>query len=70
MDFSTDQEYIDECEAVYEEFDGNFGDISNVKSRKDLPEKARKYLDRIEELVECPIKFIGTGAGRENMIVE
>lgn len=70
MDFSTDQEYINECEAVYEEFDGNFGDISNIKSRKDLPENARKYLNRIEELAECPIKFIGTGAGRENMIVE
>ena len=70
MDFSTDQEYIDECEPVYEEFDGNFGDISNVKSRKDLPENAKKYLDRIEELAGAPIKFIGTGAGRENMIVE
>lgn len=70
MDFSTDQEYIDECEAVYEEFDGNFGDISNIKTRKDLPENAQKYLNRIEELVGCPIKFIGTGAGRENMIVE
>ena len=70
MDFSTDQEYIDECEAVYEEFDGNFGDISNVKTRAELPESAKKYLDRIEEVVGCPIKFIGTGAGRENMIVE
>ena len=70
MDFSTDQDYIDNTEAVYEEFDGNFGDISNVKSRKDLPENARQYLDRIEEVVGCPIKFIGTGAGRENMIVE
>ena len=70
MDFSTDSEYINECEAVYEEFEGNFGDISNIKYRKDLPEKAQKYLNRIEELVGCPIKFIGTGAGRENMIVE
>lgn len=70
MDFSTEQEYIDNSEAVYEEFDGNFGDISNIKSRKELPENAKKYLNRIEELVGCPIKFIGTGAGRENMIVE
>ena len=31
---------------------------------------AKKYLDRIEELAGAPIKFIGTGAGRENMIVE
>ena len=70
MNFSTDQEYIDECDAVYEEFDGNFGDISNIKSRKDLPENAKKYLSRIEELVGAPIKFIGVGAGRENLIVE
>ena len=70
MDFSTNPEYLSECEVVYEEFEGNFGDISNIKSRKDLPEKAKKYLSRIEELAGCPIKFIGTGADRENMIVE
>ena len=69
MNFSTDIHYLDKCEAVYEEFEGNFGDISNIKSREDLPENARKYIARIEELVGVPVKFIGTGAGRENMIV-
>ena len=70
MDFSTDPDYINECEPVYEEFDGNFGDISNIKSREELPENAKKYLNRIEELSGAPIRFIGTGAGREQMIVE
>lgn len=69
-DFSTTPEYLDNCTAVYEEFDGNFGDISNIKNRKDLPDNAKKYLTRIEEVVGCPIKFIGTGAGRDNLIVE
>ena len=69
MNFSTDIDYLNECEAVYEEFEGNFGDISNVKTREELPENAKKYLNRIEEVVGVPIKFIGTGAGRENMIV-
>lgn len=69
MDFSTDIHYLNDCTAVYEEFDGNFGDISNVKSKEDLPENAKKYIARIEELVGVPVKFIGTGAGRENMIV-
>lgn len=69
MDFSTDIDYLNECTPVYEEFEGNFGDISNVKSREDLPENAKKYLNRIEELIGVPVKFIGTGAGRENMIV-
>lgn len=70
MKFSCDEEYLKDVEPVYEEFEGNFGEISNIKRRKDLPENAKKYLNRIEELVGVPIKFIGTGAGRENMIVE
>ena len=69
-DFSTTPEYLDNSTAVYEEFDGNFGDISNIKRREDLPENAKKYLDRIEEVVGCPIKFIGTGAGRDDLIAE
>ena len=67
--FSTDEDYLKDCEPVYEEFEGNFGDISNIRKREDLPEKAKKYLDRIEEIVKVPITFIGVGAGRECMIV-
>ena len=69
MKFSCDEEYLQDIEPVYEEFEGNFGDISNIKRREDLPENAKKYLNRIEELVGVPIKFIGTGAGRDNMII-
>lgn len=69
-DFSTDEEYLNECTPVYEEFDGNFGDISKIKRRADLPENAKKYLARIEEFTGVPVKFIGTGAGREEMIVD
>lgn len=70
MNYSTNAEYINTCSPVYEEFEGNFGDISTIKSRSELPEKAQKYLSRIEEVVGVPIKFIGTGAERESMIVE
>lgn len=69
MKFSCNEEYLKDIEPVYEEFEGNFGDISNIKRREDLPENAKKYLNRIEELVGVPIKFIGTGAGRDNMII-
>lgn len=69
MKYSTNADYIAKCEPVYEEFDGNFGDISNIKTKDELPENAKKYLKRIEEIVGVPIKFIGIGAGREDMIV-
>ena len=69
MQYSTDIDEIAKCEPIYEEFEGNFGDISNITKREDLPENAKKYLNRIEEIVKTPIKFIGTGAGRDCMIV-
>lgn len=69
MDYSTNPTYISNCEPVYEEFDGNFGDLSNIKFRNDLPENAKAYLNRIEEIVKVPIKFIGTGPDRNDMII-
>lgn len=69
-DFSTNVDFLTNSTAVYEEFDGNFGDISKCKTRKELPENAQKYLARIEEFVGVPVKFIGTGAEREAMIIE
>ena len=68
-DFSTNADFLNNSTAVYEEFEGNFGDISNCKTFEDLPEKAKIYLNRIEEYIGVPVKFIGTGAGREDMIV-
>ena len=69
MDYSTNTTYISNCEPVYAEFDGNFGDLSNIKSRNDLPKNAQDYLNRIEEIVKVPIKFIGTGPDRNDMII-
>lgn len=68
-DFSTNPDYLNNCEAVYEVFDGNFGDISHCKTREELPINAQKYLNKIEEVLGVPVKFIGTGAGREELIV-
>lgn len=68
-DFTTNTEYLKDCIPVYEEFEGNFGDISSITDRNDLPENTKVYLNRIEEVVGVPIKFIGTGASREQMII-
>lgn len=67
--FSTDMEFLSNSKPIYEEFEGNFGDISNCKNYEDLPINAKKYIERIEELTDTKIKFIGTGAGREQIIV-
>jgi len=69
QDFSTNLDFLNNCTPVYEEYTGNWGDISNCKTFEELPVEAQKYIARVEELVDCPVKFIGTGAGRENIIV-
>ena len=68
-DFSTNVDFLNNSYAVYEDFEGNFSDISNCKSFEELPDNAKKYLKRIEDFTGVPVKFIGTGAGRENMII-
>lgn len=57
------------CEPVYEEFDNWKEDISSVRKYADLPENAKKYLKRIEELAGVRIALIGVGKDREQTIV-
>ena len=67
--FSTNIDFLENSKPIYEEFEGNFKDISNCKSYEELPINAKKYIERIEELTSTKIKFIGTGAGRNDIIV-
>ncbi len=67
--FSTNMDFLEKAKPIYEEFDGNFGDISNCKTYEDLPDNAKKYIERIEEITNTKVKFIGTGAGREDIII-
>ncbi|MCI9110732.1 MAG: adenylosuccinate synthase [Bacilli bacterium] len=67
--FSSNLDFLENCEPIYEEFDGDFGDLSGCKTFEDLPENAKAYINRIEEVTNTPVKFIGTGAGRDDIIV-
>ncbi|MCI8959280.1 MAG: adenylosuccinate synthase [Lachnospiraceae bacterium] len=68
-DFSTNLEFLNRAKPVYKEFPGNFGDISRCTSFEELPDNAKAYIGFIEEYIGIPVKFIGTGADREEMLV-
>lgn len=53
---------------VYETMSGWQCSTSDIKNYVDLPENAKKYLQRIEQLVGIKIVMVSTGAGRENII--
>lgn len=68
-DFTTNLDVLNRAKPVYRELEGGWENISGCKSFEELPENARKYVEFIEEYIGIPATFIGTGAGREAMIV-
>ena len=69
-DFTTNLKVLNNAKPVYEELKGGWGDeIASCKTFEELPENAQKYISFIEKYIGVPVKFIGTGAEREAMIV-
>ena len=44
-------------------------DISHARKLDQLPDRAKEYLKRIEELTEVPFSIISVGPAREQTIV-
>ena len=57
------------AKPIYEYFDGWNESISDAKTLDDLPENARKYVHKLEELSGCRISAIGVGPDRDQTIV-
>jgi adenylosuccinate synthase len=58
-----------ECEPVYESLPGWSESTSGVTEFARLPENARRYLARIEQLAGVPIDIVSTGPDRSETIV-
>ena len=55
-------------EPVYETHAGWKSDISDIKKYEDLPENAKKYIKRLEELMGVPVSIVSVGPGRNQTI--
>lgn len=60
--------YLEEALPIYESYEG-WGDLHGIQSEAQLPEAAKKYIQRIEEFTETPVSLISTGPERDQMIV-
>ena len=56
-------------EPVYETHKGWKSDITGAKTWDELPENAKKYLKRLEELFEIPISIVSVGPDRDQTIM-
>lgn len=68
-DFPLNLSDLEKCEPIYEEMPGWTENISKVSKIEDLPQAARNYLKRLEEISETPLVFIGVGAERNEAII-
>ena len=69
-EFPPEISILQECTPVYESHPGWKQDISKVTRFEDLPENARKYLGRVEELADVKIKIVSVGPDREATIIK
>ncbi|HHN73728.1 MAG TPA: adenylosuccinate synthase [Acidobacteria bacterium] len=60
---------LERAEVVYEDLEGWSEPLEHVRCLADLPRAARVYLDRIEELAECPLALVSVGPDRTQTIV-
>ncbi len=69
--FPADLDVLAACKPIYETHPGWAEDISGIREYDQLPENARKYLERVRELVDTPIQIVSVGPGRdETMVLE
>ncbi len=61
-------ESFENCQPVYEELPGWGVDITEVKTYEELPENAKSYVRRLEELAGCPIVMVSVGPRRDQTI--
>ena len=62
------QSVLHAAEAEYEDLPGFDADIGDCRNEADLPREARDYLEFVAENVGVPIRLVGVGPGREQVI--
>ena len=66
--FPASLEDLAKCKPVYEEFDGWDDSVADARSYDEIPENAKKYLKRIEELTDTKISIVSVGPKRDQTI--
>jgi adenylosuccinate synthase len=68
IDYMPDTRDLYHVEPVYETFSGWLTDTSGCKQYEMLPENARAYIEYIEKSAGVPVKYVGNGPKRTDII--
>ncbi len=64
-----DGDFTRDVEPVYEEWPGWSTSVAGATRESQLPDEARRYLDRLADLAGVPIDIVSTGPERDQTIV-
>lgn len=68
-EFPASLEDLAKCEPIYEELEGWSEDLTAIEKYEDLPENAKKYIAKIEELIGVSVDMVSVGPNRTQTIV-
>ncbi|HKB05557.1 MAG TPA: adenylosuccinate synthase [Gemmataceae bacterium] len=66
--FPSDSFQLERYRPVFETLPGWKDELTAVRRAQDLPAAARRYVDRIGELIELPVSLVSVGPDREQTI--
>ena len=66
--FPGEMDLLQQVECEYEILEGFPEDVTEIKVFDKLPEPAKKYVIRLEELLGIPITMVGVGPARDQML--
>lgn len=66
--FPTSLKQLGECQPIYETFPGWMTPTGEARRFSDLPDNARRYIERLEEVSQVPISLISVSPSRESFI--
>jgi len=67
-DFPANTSLLFSCKPVYESFDGWQSPTDRCRKFENLPDKARSYIEYLEDMNQVPIKYISVGVDRRQII--
>ena len=67
-EFPYHQSILHGAQAEYEELPGFSGELGECRDESDLPPQARDYLAYVSEFVGVPIRLVGVGPDREQVV--
>ncbi|WP_250674697.1 adenylosuccinate synthase [Paraclostridium ghonii] len=68
-EFPASLEDLAKCEPIYEELEGWSEDLTGIEKYEDLPQNAKKYIAKIEELIGVSVDMVSVGPNRAQTIV-